>query len=211
MTGFIYKITNKLNGKVYIGKTLSTIDDRWKSHIKESKRMRNENRPLYRAINKYGVDNFKIEEVEECDYKILSDREIYWIKFYNSYGSGYNATLGGDGKPLYDYEKIIEKFQNGMLIKEIADYFGCSTKVIRKCLKNEKIDTFMNLKERLGEKTLMCDKNTGEVLKEFISQTEAARWLVENGYSQSKLSSLGTNIGRVQKGERKTCCGFIWK
>lgn len=211
MTGFIYKITNKLNGKIYIGKTLSTIEDRWKEHLKESQKERSSKRPLYDAIQKYGKENFYVEEVEECDYKILSEREIYWIEYYNSYHNGYNATLGGDGKVLYDYEKILEKFQNGMLVKEIAEYFECDKKVVTKCLKNSNIDGHQNIIERLGENTLMCDKNTGEVLKEFSSQIEAGRWLVENGYSKSKPSSLGTNIGRVQKGERKTCCGFIWK
>lgn len=211
MTGFIYKITNKLNGKIYIGKTLSTIEERWKIHIRDSKKEKIKNRPLYKAINKYGIESFAVEEVEECDYKILSDREIYWIKFFNSYNSGYNATLGGDGKVLYNYEEILEKFQNGMLVKEIAEYFECSQDVVTNCLKREGIDSHKNLKERLGENTLMCDKNTGEILKEFSSQIEAGRWLVENGYSKSKPSSLGTNIGRVQKGERKTCCGFIWK
>lgn len=179
--------------------------------MRERGKERTENRPLYRAMKKYGIENFTIEEVEECDYKILSDREIYWIKFYDSYNSGYNATLGGDGKVLYNYEEIIEKFKSGMLVKEIAQYFECSRDVVTNCLKREGIDSSKNLKIRFGENTLMCDKNTGEVIKEFPSQHEAGRWLVENGYSKSKPSSLGTNIGRVQKGERKTCCGFTWK
>ena len=211
MTGFIYKITNKLNDKVYIGKTLSTIEERWKIHIRDSRKDKIGNRPLYKAIKKYGVENFLIEKIEECDYKVLSEREIYWIKFYDSYDSGYNATLGGDGKVLYNYEEILEKFRNGMLVKEIAQYFECSRDVITNCLKRERIDSFKNSKERLGESTLMCNKNTGEVIKEFSSQVEAGRWLVKNGYSNSKPSSLGTNIGRVQKGKRKTCCGFSWK
>ena len=59
-------------------------------------------------MNKYGIENFIIEEIEEVDVKELSIREIYWIEYYNSYKNGYNATLGGDGKILYDYDLIAE-------------------------------------------------------------------------------------------------------
>ena len=59
---FIYKITNQINGKSYIGKTnLPSIQERFKEHISDSKRARMEKRPLYSAMNKYGIENFKIE------------------------------------------------------------------------------------------------------------------------------------------------------
>lgn len=59
---FIYKITNQINGKSYIGKTnLASIQERFKEHIHDSKRVHMEKRPLYSAMNKYGSENFKIE------------------------------------------------------------------------------------------------------------------------------------------------------
>lgn len=214
MTGFIYKITNKLNGKVYIGKTLCSIEHRWKEHIKASKEHRCENRPLYRAINKYGVENFSIEAIEECDHNILSDREIYWINYYDSYGNGYNATLGGDGKVLYDYEQILAKFEEGLLIKEIAEYFGCCIEVVTKVISNAGINGNKNNIDKVSKKVVMCDKATGKELKTFYSQTEAARWLMENNYTKAKDSSkISYNIGRTIKGEanRKSAYGFLWK
>lgn len=69
--GYIYKITNLINGKEYIGKTSLTIEERFKQHIRDSRRRAFEKRPLYDAINKYGVDNFIIEEVEQCDEKFI--------------------------------------------------------------------------------------------------------------------------------------------
>lgn len=60
---FIYKITNLINNKCYIGKTERTINERWKEHLKKSKSL---DLPLYRALNKYGIDNFQIEQIEEC-------------------------------------------------------------------------------------------------------------------------------------------------
>lgn len=59
MFGHIYKITNKVNGKAYVGKTTDTVQVRWGEHLKDSKRKRCANRPLYRAIGKYGADAFK--------------------------------------------------------------------------------------------------------------------------------------------------------
>ena len=55
-------------------------------------------------LKKYGIKHFSIEQIEECPDEILSNREIYWIKFYDTYNNGYNATLGGEGCPKYDYE-----------------------------------------------------------------------------------------------------------
>ena len=69
MTGYIYKITNTINQKSYIGKTINSIAERWKEHKKDSKRSYCKDRPLYRAMNKYGIENFTIEQVEEVDVK----------------------------------------------------------------------------------------------------------------------------------------------
>ena len=63
--GFIYKIINNINDKVYIGKTDFSIEKRWAEHKKDSQKDL-KNRPLYRAMNKYGIENFSIEIVEEC-------------------------------------------------------------------------------------------------------------------------------------------------
>ena len=78
MNGYIYIIKNDINNKVYIGKTLlPTIEERFKEHLKESIRERSKNRPLYNAMNKYGIEHFYIELLEECDINILSQQEQY--------------------------------------------------------------------------------------------------------------------------------------
>lgn len=94
----IYKITNTINGKVYIGQSID-IEKRWKDHIKDYKKGE---QVLYKAIRKYGIENFSFEVVEECDMEELDDKEIYYIKEYCSYihadeSKGYNMTLGGEG------------------------------------------------------------------------------------------------------------------
>ena len=88
--GYIYCITNLINSKKYIGKTTSTIDERWKEHCQDYKKERCEKRPLYDAFNKYGIENFKIECLEEIkDNNLLSNKEIYWINELQTYGSPY--------------------------------------------------------------------------------------------------------------------------
>jgi len=59
---YIYVITNDVNEKQYVGKTLETIDKRFKQHIRDRNRDEYRNRPLYRAMNKYGVDHFTVSE-----------------------------------------------------------------------------------------------------------------------------------------------------
>lgn len=74
-------------------------------------------------MNKYGIENFKIEEIEYIeDDKLLAEREIYWINELNTYGyNGYNASKGGDGKILYDYNEIIDLYNMRYSQKQVAE------------------------------------------------------------------------------------------
>ena len=99
----IYKITNLVNGKVYIGQSVD-IYKRWKSHKWSSynKNCSDYDNILHRAFRKYGEDKFSFEIIEECSEEELNEKEIYYIKEYNSYvknesANGYNLTIGGDG------------------------------------------------------------------------------------------------------------------
>ena len=71
-------------------------------------------------MNKYGQDNFYIELIEEVPIEQLSEKEQYWINYFNSFHFGYNATRGGDGKILYNYQDIVNGFLSGKLVKELA-------------------------------------------------------------------------------------------
>lgn len=105
----IYKITNKINNKAYIGQSIC-IEKRWKNHIITSTNPHDEgyNYPLYRAFRKYGIDNFNFEIIEECSQDQLNTRECYWIQFYNTLEGGYNQTEGG-------YKAIWQKISPTML------------------------------------------------------------------------------------------------
>ena len=94
----IYKITNMINNKVYIGKS-NNIERRFSEHKSPYEWSRTPNKPLYLAFQKYGLMNFMFDIIEECDDTKLNDREKYWIDYYNSTNSdiGYNILSGGDG------------------------------------------------------------------------------------------------------------------
>jgi group I intron endonuclease len=90
----IYKVTNKINGKVYIGQTTKSLDSRRKRHEWEYK-----NYCFPNALRKYGKENFIWEVLEHCDSKEeLDEMEFHYIKQYNTLSPlGYNLTLGGEG------------------------------------------------------------------------------------------------------------------
>ena len=209
MKGFIYCIINNINQKKYVGKTLRTIEERFKEHCKDYQKILFEKRPLYSAMNKYGIENFSIYLLEEVDIQDLSNREIYWINQMDTYHNGYNATLGGDGKILYDYSLFVEEYKNGMLIKEIAEKYGCDTHPIETALKLQNIDGKLNALNKQRHKVAQYSLDN-EYIQSFDSIRDAARFLISRGHN-GKITSIATNIGRVVKGTRYSCEGYIWK
>lgn len=103
MYGIIYKITNKVNGKIYIGLTKQKLSDRFRGHWSDAhKSLRGKGRICYfqQALLKYGKDNFIKEKIDEAETKEeLEIREKYWISYYNSTDReiGYNVSEGGEG------------------------------------------------------------------------------------------------------------------
>lgn len=132
----IYKITNQINGKIYIGKS-TRIERRWSEHKSDVNDINKQNH-LYRAMRKYGKESFNFEIIELCpeDNNILSEREKYWINYYNSYEEGYNETRGGEGHFKYKSEEIYQLWDNGLSILEITQQIGCEKQVVYDTLKN---------------------------------------------------------------------------
>ena len=211
---YIYKISNDINNKVYIGKTTYNIQKRWKEHCNDLHRRKLEKRPLYNAMNKYGIEHFYIELVEECSIDVLSEREIYWIESYNSFKNGYNATKGGDGAYRIDYTEVIKNYNIYHNRTKVAEVMGISLDSVTTILKNNNINFESGgqvMAQKTGQTVACYDIITGALIKIFDNYSIAARWLIENNYTNSKEKTAATHISEVARGKRKTTGGFIWK
>lgn len=90
----VYKLTNRLNGMIYVGRTTRQLKERIGEHCRQKK-----SSLIDRAVQKHGIGNFNIEILEQCEtIEQLNEREIFWIAELNcKYPNGYNLTDGGDG------------------------------------------------------------------------------------------------------------------
>jgi len=221
----IYKFTNKINGKIYIGQSID-ITARKRSHINDAYcKGKDSNCPFHQAIIKYGENGFNFEIIEECPKELLNEREKYWIQYYNSYHNGYNASPGGDncgersdGRALllYDLEgNFIKETYN---IASTARELGVSYQTVYQLLQGARKSTKgFQIKYKESEdfpKTiepynsrqggsfvvLQLDKNDN-ILNEYKSVNEAAR---QTGCDCSTIS-------KVCRGKLKTHGGFKWK
>ena len=206
---YIYKITNDINGKIYIGKTYFSIEKRFQEHCKDAFRPKIESRPLYSAMQKYGIEHFHIEQIEETDNP--EEREKYWIEFYGSFKNGYNATKGGDGKPYLDYDLILKTYNEIKNCKKVAELLNCNKESVVKILKMNgysSTDLLKNSHLPITKAVAMCNKDTKEIIQTYSSTTEAAKAL---GKITSTSHGAGSHIADVCKGKRKSAYGYFWK
>jgi group I intron endonuclease len=106
--GNIYKITNIINEKKYIGCTIYPINKRFEEHIYRCLKS-DSNTKFCNSIRKYGVENFNIELIEECEISIIYEREKFYITEFKTYDDGLNSTVGGEGCLGYIHSPEIRK------------------------------------------------------------------------------------------------------
>lgn len=203
--GYIYKITNQINGKVYIGQTKGSITERWKEHLKCYKNPNRNKRPLYKAFSKYGLDKFSIEVIEECPNTLLTEKEIYYINCYDSYGKkGYNATKGGEGNQtlLVDGQQVIKTYQRLQNLNLVAKEFNLCRNTVKSILKQNNISIQNSYNHR--KRGVVQMNLEGIVLNSFDSIKEATIMLNISINSTSHISGCC-------RGERKSAFGFKWK
>ena len=206
---YIYKIINDINATVYVGKTEFSIEKRFKQHCLDAFKNRNEKRPLYSAMRKYGVEHFRAELIEETDN--ANEREIYWIDKLNSYQQGYNATKGGDGKKYLDYDLIVATYKESKNIRETSRKLNVSVDSIEAVLqeRKEKIYSLREVNRNIhGKAVKQLDKNTGDLIQIFDTLSDAARYIQPNTTS---LGGVSGHIINVCKGKRQTAYGYKWE
>lgn len=206
---YIYKITNNINGKIYIGKTLLTIEERFKQHCRDSQKESMNHRPLYAAMRKYGCHHFSVEIVEETD--LPEEREKYWIEYYGSFKNGYNATIGGDGRPYVDVDLILSTYANIQNCAKTAEILGICVDTVSKYLKEKgvRVLTSQEIMAQRGKITNMYDLS-GNFLRSFSSTNAAADYMVANNLTGCKKTTIKQHITEVCTGRRKTAAKFKW-
>ena len=224
----IYKTTNLINGKFYIGKDMKNDSTYFGSGLK-----------LKRAIKKYAIENFKKEILEECSSeKELNEKEIYWIKFTNAIENGYNIAEGGTGGKtlknpinkgktlfeLYGEKKsleIKEKLSNSHKGKKQSE----ETKNKRALkLKGKKQSEETKLKRSISNSGNLISENTktkiSNTLKEYFKNNPEIKKKMSDRRKDKKASDttklkISKNIkesyknGKHKKPKKHQCCR-IW-
>lgn len=194
----IYKITNLVNNKCYIGQSIN-IFNRWKEHQRIAKLQDDSryNYPIYLAMRKYGLENFDFEIIEECSEEELNERESYWIKFYNSFEDGYNVTLGGDGTRKYDVDAIVNSYKTTGSIVETAKIFSCHPMTVRNI-----VHSFGLYGEEPAPKEIeQIDPKDLSVVASFKSIR----------YAAEKTGLSDAAIIKTLKGESTNAGGYYWR
>lgn len=200
----IYKITNLINKKVYIGKTCRNITTRWNEHWSCAFN-KEDNIYLHNAMRKYGKNNFQIEQIDEADtIEKLNEKEQYYIAYYHSQNKnkGYNLTNGGDGNSKYDWNEIRALWDKGYSVKEIAKILGCYRGTIGEALKDYKNYNYsLSLSRSNFNKKAICqyDKNR-KLLHIYPSIISAAKAIHCSEYTIAKCLREHTN----------SALGYFW-
>lgn len=232
--GYIYKITNSVNKKIYIGQTIRTVAIRFRQHINDSKNNR-DNSILHLAFKKYGVDKFDIKTLNEycCDdknqlIKILNDEEIKYIKMFNSLDPyGYNLQKGGksstnslkcpvdkydtNGIYICSYNSIseaVEKSNNELSCVHISEC--CKGKLYTTGgfvwrYCGDPIDKYDYKKDKRKRCVDVYNKD-GSFIKSYETIKDAIIELF-NSHNYKQFS----HISACCKGTRKNAYGYIWK
>lgn len=200
--GIIYKFTNMINGKVYIGQTIRPLKERVDEHIRNKKSL------VSKAIKKYGFINFKITTIDKA-YTIeeLNRKEDDLVKLYNCISPrGYNLCNGGGNTFGYNHtEETKAKFREckrGLNCGNTNPFYG-KTHSEEQCAKWSKQrkgrveSEEWKKKISIGGFKKVINLDTLEI---FISVKAAA----------DKYNLKDTHISRVCKGKRKKTGGYRW-
>ena len=206
--GRIYKITNDINNKVYIGQTIKTLTKRWQQHKCNSTKEYFKQIVLYKAFKKYGIEHFHIEEIEEVENDLLDEREKYWIRCYDSYNQGYNSTIGGREIALYDFDEdqIIQDYYRLKTARKVALKYGVDHNTIDRILNEHGIKRYS---QRIyNGQNILAQKD--DTTLHFDSVTSCADYLINNNKKKKKtFQTVKQWVSDVANGRKESYYG--WK
>lgn len=213
--GYIYKIENKINGKVYIGQTKNPRK-RWHDHKACGKNgSRKQRNKMYDDMKKYGVDNFRFSIIEECETLSMGDRETYWIMKYDAQNpdNGYNIILGRSQDP----RQVAQYDLQGNLIRtyskksEAAEAVGAHVTTVEKACSKKTDSALGFMWGYVGDPPPR--PYPVKTLRAVCQFAPNGRFIKR--YENAKVASAKTgieynNISSCAKGESKSAGGFLW-
>lgn len=174
MNGFIYIIRNTVNSKVYIGQTRTSVEQRWREHLRHAQYG---DQVINRAMKKYGVNKFYIETLEICDIKVLDEREIYYIDLFDSTdkSKGYNVSIGGNTprfkRRTLSISDLVDLYVNKKFtLEEIAKKYRVSRYIINTELTNAGV----TIRDRHESKS-MFNRISKDVLEKYLREGKTLR------------------------------------
>lgn len=215
-TYYIYKATNKINGKSYVGQTCDFHSRVWQHQRCYEK----EDCDFHRAIKEFGFDNFSWEIIETCESEDRAcELEKYYIEKFNTYRDGYNMTKGGKGAPYHNARAVVLLTLDGQYIKRYdsamdAEIDGFHNADVLLNCKGKRRQTkgymfmFEDEYESNGAKTyrkpepngmrsiIQCDME-GNFIQKFKSLQEAARI---TGTNRTTISGVLSNTYKSANG-----------
>lgn len=200
----IYKVTNKINNKIYVGKSID-VKNVWEKHrnLFEAKKF-----ALEKDIALYGADKFEFSILEECEEEKLSDRESFYVDLYDAVKTGYNAK-----------KNKISNYSNISMSNEGQGSSGKSSNIGIGLKRHvEKMRTDPEYRNKMVQKYKnnrpnaipvdMVDKNTCEIIMNFPKIMDGALWIRENtSYGKADYAT----INKICKGQGKTAYGYKWR
>ena len=198
----IYKITNNINGKIYIGQTTGSLERRWRQHRCKSSGCR----VLQKAIQKYGAERFTVEQIDTAaDIDELNQKEKFWIQQYDCIvPNGYNLKSGGN-RPTYSEDSRQRMSRNHADVSgENNPHYGVRLSVdVRKKISDSRKGKTLSEQHRL--KVAMASPRRKSVLNIDTNEYFSSSRMAEKHYGLPH----GT-VSRVCRGDGHTAGGFRW-
>lgn len=225
--GFIYLITNKVNGKQYVGQTRSTIEERWRNHKCNVNVKHKQKFALHLAMNKYGIENFIIQEIEKIIKPTieellneLNEKEIDYIKQLTTLcPNGYNLTEGGESGNNRDFKAVVQYDYNGNYINQYesivlaANMTDGNAKAISACCKHHLMTSGGYIWEYKGNepRTLSCRKKCTYQVDQYTINGEFIATYDNANVASIAVNGSPNNIRSACSGNSKISKGYIWR
>ena len=195
----IYKIINKINGKVYIGQTVRTFEERMGEH------KRKHGKGVDQAIDKYGENNFTYEIIDYADsLEALNELEIYYIQYFDCLvPNGYNLCLGGGNTKGYHHT---EESKELMSKKHKGTHIGVNNNFYGKTHSNEQKAKWS--KERKGRDMSKAIEASAKVNRKKVINLDTLQVFDSCKEAAEYLGIAPTHISKCCRGKQKKCKGY---